>query len=100
MLTCRRLAAIASARSGRATGESRNSGYWSQVIPSFASAPPWRWDLRCSMSSVRAIRYRRLALAQQDKTIADLLLKLADECDRGTLCPAQWRSARPFSKKE
>jgi hypothetical protein len=31
----------------------------------------------------RAIRYRRLALGQQDKTIADLLLKLADECDRG-----------------
>jgi hypothetical protein len=51
-----------------------------------------------SMSSVRAIRYRRLALAQQDKTIADLLLKLADECDRGILCTAESRSARPFRK--
>jgi len=47
----------------------------------------------CSMSSARAIRYRKLALAQQDKVIADLLLKLADECDRGILCTAEWRSA-------
>jgi hypothetical protein len=53
-----------------------------------------------AMSNARAARYRRLALAQQDKTIADLLLKLADECDRGTLCTAKWRSARPFSKNE
>jgi hypothetical protein len=43
------------------------------------------------MSSLRAIRYRRLALAQEDKTVADLLLKLADECDRGILCTAEWR---------
>jgi hypothetical protein len=35
------------------------------------------------MSIARAIRYRRLALAQKDKATADLLLKLADECDRG-----------------
>lgn len=42
------------------------------------------------MSSVRATRYRRLALAQQDKAIADLLLKLADECDRGILCTPEW----------
>ena len=40
------------------------------------------------MSSARAIRYRRLALAEQDKATADLLLKLADECDRGVLCTA------------
>jgi len=46
------------------------------------------------MSSARAIRYRRLAFAEQDKANADLLLKLADECDRGILCTAQWRSAR------
>jgi hypothetical protein len=52
------------------------------------------------MSSVRAIRYRRLALAQQDKAIADLLLKLADECDRGILCAAEWRSARGSRKNE
>jgi hypothetical protein len=52
------------------------------------------------MSSVRAIRYRRLALAQQDKTIADLLLKLADECDRGILCTAERRSAWRPRKNE
>ncbi len=52
------------------------------------------------MSSVRAIRYRKLALAQQDKAIADLLLKLADECDRGILCTAEWYSARPPRKNE
>ena len=52
------------------------------------------------MSNPRAVRYRRLALAQQNKTIADLLLKLADECDRGILCTAEWRSARPFRKNE
>jgi len=34
------------------------------------------------MSSARAIRYRRLALASSDKANADLLLRLADECDR------------------
>jgi hypothetical protein len=52
------------------------------------------------MSSVRAIRYRRLALAQQDKAIADLLLKLADECDRGILCTAEWHSGWPTRKNE
>jgi hypothetical protein len=46
------------------------------------------------MSSARAIRYRRLALAEQDKATADLLLKLADECDRGVLCTADWLSAK------
>jgi hypothetical protein len=34
------------------------------------------------MSNARAIRYRRLALGEKDKATADLLLKLADECDR------------------
>jgi hypothetical protein len=52
------------------------------------------------MSNARAVRYRRLALAEQDKANADLLLKLADECDRGILCTAQWRSARPSSQNE
>ena len=52
------------------------------------------------MSSARAIRYRRLALAEEDKARADLLLKLADECDRGILCTAEWRSARPSRKNE
>jgi hypothetical protein len=53
-----------------------------------------------SMNSVRAIRYRRLALAQQDRSIADLLIKLADECDRGILCTAQWHSALPSRRDE
>ena len=52
------------------------------------------------MSSARAIRYSRLALAEQDKDNADLLLKLADECYRGILCTAQWRSARSSTKNE
>ncbi len=50
--------------------------------------------------NARAVRYRKLALAQQNKTIADLLLKLADECDRGILCTAEWRSAWPPRKNE
>jgi hypothetical protein len=52
------------------------------------------------MSNARAIRYRRLALATEDKAIADLLLRLADECDRRLLCTAEWRSAQPSSKNE
>ena len=52
------------------------------------------------MSNGRAIRYRRLALAQEDNATADLLLKLADECDRGLLCTAEWRSARLSRKNE
>ena len=49
------------------------------------------------MSNTRATRYRRLALAEEDRSKADLLLKLADECDRGLLCTAEWLSARPYS---
>jgi putative ABC transport system permease protein len=41
-----------------------------------------------AMSNARAVRYRRLALATDDKANTDLLLKLADECDRGLLCVA------------
>jgi hypothetical protein len=52
------------------------------------------------MSNVRATRYRRLALATGDKADADLLVKLADECDRGILCTAQWLSARPSRQNE
>jgi hypothetical protein len=52
------------------------------------------------MSNGRAIRYRRLALAQKDNATADLLLKLADECDQGILCTAEWRSIRLSRKNE
>ena len=47
------------------------------------------------MSNARAVRYRRLAPAAKVKADADLLLKLADECDRGLLCVAEWRSGHP-----
>ena len=51
------------------------------------------------MSNARAVRYRRLALATEDKDNADSLLKLADECDRGLLCTAEWLSAARVSRK-
>ena len=50
------------------------------------------------MSSIRAVRYRKLALATKERADADLLLKLADECDRGLLCTAERLSARPSFK--
>ena len=34
----------------------------------------------------RAVRYRRLALAEPDRAKAALLLKIADEAERGVLC--------------
>jgi len=46
------------------------------------------WTLR-SMSDKdhdRAVRYRRLALAEPDKAKAALLQKIADEAERGVLC--------------
>ena len=52
------------------------------------------------MSHARAMRYRKLALAEADKGNADLLLKLADECDRGLLCTAEWLAARPYRHTE
>jgi hypothetical protein len=48
------------------------------------------------MTNARAIRYRRLALAEDDRATADLLLKLADEYDRGLLCTAEWLSRRAY----
>jgi hypothetical protein len=52
------------------------------------------------MSNARAVRYRRLALAEEDHAKADLLQKLADESDRGLLCTAEWLSVRPSLKNE
>jgi hypothetical protein len=46
------------------------------------------------MSNSRAIRYRRLALAEQDSEKARLLQLIADEADRGVLCTAEWISTR------
>ena len=42
------------------------------------------------MNSARAIRYRRLALAEPDIENARLLRLLADEADRGVLCTVEW----------
>jgi hypothetical protein len=44
------------------------------------------------MSNSRAIRYRRLALAEQDSENARLLQLIADEADRGALFTAEWIS--------
>jgi hypothetical protein len=41
------------------------------------------------MSSPRAVRYRRLALVEQDYEKAELLRLLADEADRGVLFTAE-----------
>jgi hypothetical protein len=56
--------------------------------------------LRNLSCQLRAVRYRRLALAEEDKAKAALLLKLADESDRGVLCTAKWLSTRPFRNDE
>jgi hypothetical protein len=41
------------------------------------------------MSNPRAVRYRRLALAEQDNENAQLLRLIADEADRGVLCTVE-----------
>jgi hypothetical protein len=46
------------------------------------------------MSNPRAVRYRRLALAEQDREKADLLHRIADEADQGVLFTAEWMSRR------
>jgi hypothetical protein len=46
------------------------------------------------MSSPRAVRYRRLALVEQDNEKAELLRLIADESDRGVLFTADWLSSR------
>jgi len=52
------------------------------------------------MSNLRAVRYRKLALAAKERADADLLIKLADESDRGILCTTEWLSARPSFENE
>ena len=42
------------------------------------------------MSNPRAVRYRRLALAEPDKEKAQLLQLIADEAERGVLCSVDW----------
>jgi hypothetical protein len=52
------------------------------------------------MTNLRAVRYRRLALAEDDREKADLLLKLAEEADKGILCVAQWKFAKRPSRDD
>ena len=51
------------------------------------------------MSDPRAVRYRRLALAEEDKEKADLLYKLADEADKGVLATAEWMTAARYMRE-
>jgi hypothetical protein len=44
-----------------------------------------------SKNHTRAVRYRQLALAEADRSKADLLYKLADEAERDVLCTSDWR---------
>jgi hypothetical protein len=46
------------------------------------------------MSNPRAVRYRKLALVEQDNEKAQLLRLIADEADRGVLYTADWISRR------
>jgi hypothetical protein len=43
------------------------------------------------MSNPRAVRYRRLALAEQYRDKADLLYKLADEAEKGILVTSDYK---------
>jgi len=43
----------------------------------------------------RAVRYRRLAMAEPDKDKAALLQKIADEAERGVLCTTDQRLSLP-----
>jgi hypothetical protein len=51
------------------------------------------------MSNPRAVRYRRLALAEEDKQKADLLYKIADEADEGVLVTADWMTAAKYMRE-
>jgi hypothetical protein len=48
------------------------------------------------MSHDRAVRYRRLALAESDPEKAKLLQQIADEADRGVLVTADWLSPAAY----
>jgi hypothetical protein len=50
----------------------------------------WRRVLRFLMSNNRAVKYRRLALAESDPEKAKLLHQIADEADRRVLVTADW----------
>ena len=47
------------------------------------------------MSNPRAVKYRRLALAEPDQEKARLLRQIAEEAEQGILVTADWR--RPLA---
>jgi hypothetical protein len=47
------------------------------------------------MTTARALRYRKLALAEPDTDAAKLLRLIADEAELGILCVAEKHSAGP-----
>jgi hypothetical protein len=54
------------------------------------------------MGNPRAVKYRRLALAEPDQEKAKLLHQIAEEAERGVLVTADWRrqsSTLPGEKK-
>jgi hypothetical protein len=51
------------------------------------------------MSNPRAVRYRRLALAEEDRQKADLLYRIADEAERGVLVTAEWMTAAVYARE-
>jgi hypothetical protein len=48
------------------------------------------------MSNSRAVRYRRLALAEPDPEKSKILQLIADEADRGVLVTAEWMTPAKF----
>jgi hypothetical protein len=49
------------------------------------------------VTEARAIRYRRLALAEQDADAAKSLRQIADEAERGVLCVAERPATGPVN---
>jgi hypothetical protein len=47
-------------------------------------------------SNNRAVRYRRLALAEPDPEKSKLLQLIADEADRGVLVTVEWMTPAKF----
>ena len=47
----------------------------------------------------RAVRYRRLALAEPDQAKAALLQKIADEAERGVLCTVELKLPKATTVK-
>jgi len=61
---------------------------------------PRRYLRRLSISTVRAARYRRLALRERDMEKARILLQLVEEAERGTLCTVDQLSGSKVAKTD